>query len=89
MGIDSFFFKFHFYSYNYKCFFFLSRTKVDDLIREVRRRKNGLGGLTMREIVLEAKSILQEKNKIFANVSNIFFLININHFRIELKITSE
>ncbi|CAI9723359.1 DZIP3 ligase [Octopus vulgaris] len=46
------------------------RTKVDDLIREVRRRKNGLGGLTMREIVLEAKSILQEKNKIFANVVN-------------------
>lgn len=43
----------------------------------------------MREIVLEAKSILQEKNKIFANVSNIFFLISINHFRIELKITSE
>ncbi|GAB1598828.1 hypothetical protein Ahia01_000160000 [Argonauta hians] len=48
----------------------LDRNKVDDLIREVRRRKNGLGGLTMREIVLEAKSVLQEKNKMFASVVN-------------------
>ncbi|XP_014767772.1 RING finger protein 214 [Octopus bimaculoides] len=46
------------------------RSKVDDLIREESCHKNGLGGLTIREIVLKAKSILQEKNKIFANVVN-------------------
>ena len=41
----------------------IDRTKVDELIREVRRRKNGIGGLTMREIVVEAKAIRYEKTR--------------------------